>query len=61
MPGKYSVNDSALDVSNFAMLPIDGWKWMTDLRGTSGDGKNKKLVLCLHIESEMSNVRKSGK
>lgn len=58
MPGKYVIEQTALDVSNFAILPVDGWRWVTTLKGTSGDGKNKKLAMCIRIDCVMTNIKR---
>lgn len=56
--GKYILQDTVLDVSSFAILPVDGWRWVTTLKGTSGEGKNKKLALCIRIDCVMTNVKR---
>lgn len=61
MPGKHVIEDSSVDVSNFAILPVDGYRWVTTLKGTSGEGKNKKLAMCVRIDCVITNAKRSGK
>jgi hypothetical protein len=57
MPGKYVIPDTILDLSTFAIMPVEGWRWVTALRGLSGEGK-KKLAICVRIECIMTNVKR---
>ena len=61
MPGKYWTKDSTFDLSSIAVLPSDGYTWVVTIRGISGEGKNKKLVMCLNIEAKISKVRERKK
>lgn len=58
-PGKYMIEDSSIDVGNFAILPIDGYNWVTTLRGTSGEGKSRKPVMCLRIDAAITQSKET--
>lgn len=57
MPGKYIANETLIDLAPISMFPTEGFLWMVTLRGMSGDGKNKKLALCLYIEAKIYKVK----
>lgn len=57
MPGKYEVNTTSIDVSNYALLPIDGYIWISTLKITSTEGKQRKLAMCARIETKVTKSK----
>lgn len=58
-PGKYVVESTSVDVGSFAILPIDGYIWVTTLKGFSGEGKSKKQIMCLKIDVLISKPKEA--
>lgn len=61
MPGNYTVKETVLNLSTIAVLPSEGYTWVVTLKLVSGDGKNKKLMMCAQIEAKISKVREKKK
>ena len=61
MPGKYATKDSIFDLTSISVLPSEGYTWVVTIKGVSGDGKNKKLVMCMQVEAKISKVRERRK
>ncbi|CAG9800450.1 unnamed protein product [Chironomus riparius] len=60
MPGKYVAKNSAFDLSSISVLPSEGYTWVVTIKGLAGDGKNKKLVMCMYVEAKISKFRKKN-
>jgi hypothetical protein len=57
-PGNYNIPEAGLDLSLFAMVPIDGHVWVTQLKIIADRGKKgKKLLMCFNVEAEVTKVR----
>ncbi|KAG5678164.1 hypothetical protein PVAND_007858 [Polypedilum vanderplanki] len=54
LPGKYETMNSVVDVSPFAPLPVDGYTWVSTVKASSGEGKNRKLAMCLLMETKIT-------
>lgn len=59
MPGKYEIDNTSIDVGNFAILPIGGYLWITTLKISSTDGKNKKLAMCVRIDTRITDFKET--
>lgn len=57
MPGKYEIDNQSVDLSNFAILPIGGYTWITTLK--ISDGKNKKLAVCTRIDTKITDFKEA--
>lgn len=56
--GNYSVPAGTVDLSLFAMLPVDGFIWVVSYKlvATEKGSKIKKVVLCMRSETKITRV-----
>jgi hypothetical protein len=54
-PGNYTLQDSTFDLSALAMLPLEGYLWVTTFKLTTIDKatKARQTVLCLKTETKV--------
>lgn len=59
--GRYYANDSSIDISTFSVLPIHGYTWMATFKFSSGEGKNRKLAMCVLMEVKITKLKEGKK
>lgn len=61
MPGRYIAKNTVIDLSTLSVFPTEGFVWVVTIKGVSGEGKNKKLAMCLQVETKISKVKERRK
>jgi hypothetical protein len=59
VPGLYSVAESTIDVSVFALVPLDGYVYVINVKAVSGDKESstRKMAFCYNMEAKVVKVR----
>ena len=60
-PGKYVLKETTLNLSSLSIIVLDDWRYIITFKGLSGEGKNKKLVLCFRFDVLVTNFERRGK
>ena len=58
--GNYTIDETKLDLSALAVLPVDGYVWVSTLKILSEAGnKKKRIVMCINTETKIirTNIR----
>jgi hypothetical protein len=57
--GNYTKDKSELDLSLLALLPLDGYMFMANIKliASNKESKVKKIALCMNVEAKVSKIR----
>lgn len=58
-PGNYTMRECAIELSMIALLPLDGFIYVTSMKMVASEngGKKKRLIFCLNAETKIFKIR----